>query len=106
MRRACPHCGSFETVIVNNRRNKLLIVVDWLLYLPAALIALAIGLGDFRPPDIDILPIKRKCRGCGEIFVRGKARGRDRRRCRRCDYDLTGNTSGICPECGTEVKDA
>ena len=33
---------------------------------------------------------------------------RDRRRsraghCRRCDYDLTGNTSGVCPECGTEV---
>jgi hypothetical protein len=24
-------------------------------------------------------------------------------RCRRCGYDLTGNTSGRCPECGTEV---
>lgn len=22
-------------------------------------------------------------------------------RCQKCDYDLTGNTSGICPECGT-----
>jgi hypothetical protein len=22
-------------------------------------------------------------------------------RCRRCGYSLTGNTSGICPECGT-----
>ena len=21
--------------------------------------------------------------------------------CRRCDYDLTGNTTGRCPECGT-----
>jgi hypothetical protein len=20
--------------------------------------------------------------------------------CRRCDYDLTGSTSGVCPECG------
>jgi hypothetical protein len=33
---------------------------------------------------------------------------RDRRRphpgfCRRCDYDLTGNTSGRCPECGLEI---
>ena len=31
---------------------------------------------------------------------------RDRRKprpgsCRRCDYDLTGNTTGRCPECGT-----
>jgi len=24
--------------------------------------------------------------------------------CSRCGYDLTGNTSGICPECGTAVK--
>ena len=21
--------------------------------------------------------------------------------CRKCHYNLTGNTSGICPECGT-----
>lgn len=26
--------------------------------------------------------------------------------CRSCDYDLTGNVSGICPECGTPVPDA
>ncbi|MBN1511548.1 MAG: hypothetical protein JXB13_05995 [Phycisphaerae bacterium] len=25
-------------------------------------------------------------------------------RCRHCDYDLTGNVSGRCPECGTEIK--
>ena len=23
--------------------------------------------------------------------------------CPRCGYDLTGNTSGVCPECGTEA---
>ena len=33
----------------------------------------------------------------------------DRRRippghCQRCRYDLTGNTSGTCPECGTAVS--
>lgn len=26
----------------------------------------------------------------------------DPHRCRVCGYDLTGNVSGICPECGTE----
>jgi hypothetical protein len=24
--------------------------------------------------------------------------------CQRCGYDLTGNESGICPECGTETR--
>jgi len=33
---------------------------------------------------------------------------RDRRRipphcCQRCGYDLTGNTSGVCPECGAKA---
>ena len=23
--------------------------------------------------------------------------------CEKCGYDLTGNTSGVCPECGTKV---
>lgn len=27
-----------------------------------------------------------------------------RNRCRACGYDLTGNTSGVCPECGAAVK--
>jgi hypothetical protein len=35
------------------------------------------------------------------------ARKRHRRRlaycCERCGYNLTGNTSGICPECGTPI---
>lgn len=26
------------------------------------------------------------------------------RRCRVCDYDLTGNQSGVCPECGTVIS--
>ena len=34
---------------------------------------------------------------------------RDRRRippghCQKCGYDLTGNVSGVCPECGSKVK--
>jgi hypothetical protein len=26
--------------------------------------------------------------------------------CRKCRYNLTGNTSGVCPECGTAIKPA
>jgi hypothetical protein len=30
---------------------------------------------------------------------------RMRLECESCHYDLTGNTSGTCPECGTKVSD-
>lgn len=39
-------------------------------------------------------------------FVRGPLRRWRRRRngwCVACGYDLTGNVSGICPECGKEI---
>jgi hypothetical protein len=42
-------------------------------------------------------------------FFRGPLRRYRRRRkglCVKCAYDLTGNVSGVCPECGTEVKQA
>jgi hypothetical protein len=32
---------------------------------------------------------------------RRRARRIDRGRCGSCGYDLTGNTSGVCPECST-----
>jgi len=32
-----------------------------------------------------------------------KRRISDGRMCNKCRYDLTGNTSGVCPECGTAV---
>lgn len=28
---------------------------------------------------------------------------KDTTRCGRCDYDLTGNVSGVCPECGWQI---
>ena len=39
-------------------------------------------------------------------LIRGPLRRRHRRRrglCLKCSYDLTGNASGVCPECGTEA---
>ena len=40
-------------------------------------------------------------------LVRGPLRRCRRRRkglCVECGYDLTGNVSGVCPECGTEAE--
>ncbi|MHC4065841.1 MAG: RING finger protein [Planctomycetota bacterium] len=42
------------------------------------------------------------------VVYRGARRRRRRKRglCKSCKYDLTGNESGVCPECGTPIKDA
>ncbi|HXE51970.1 MAG TPA: hypothetical protein VN541_03100 [Tepidisphaeraceae bacterium] len=39
------------------------------------------------------------------LYLQGRAKRYliARHRCARCGYDLTGNTSGVCPECGTPV---
>lgn len=40
------------------------------------------------------------------VFLLWPLRRRKRRRagyCQTCGYDLTANTTGVCPECGTEV---
>ena len=34
-----------------------------------------------------------------------RARWKRAGRCAHCGYDLTGNVSGKCPECGTETND-
>ncbi|UCE58113.1 MAG: hypothetical protein JSU63_11770 [Phycisphaerales bacterium] len=42
-------------------------------------------------------------------FIRGPLLRRRRRRkglCIVCGYDLTGNVSGVCSECGTEIEGA
>jgi len=39
-------------------------------------------------------------------FIRGPVRRHRRRKrglCVKCAYNLTGNVSGTCPECGTKV---
>ena len=36
------------------------------------------------------------------LFTRNRAQRIDGL-CRKCGYDLTGNESGVCPECGTPV---
>jgi hypothetical protein len=48
------------------------------------------GLFATMPAAITILAIRRRARP-------------DTNACSSCGYSLTGNTSGVCPECGTPV---
>jgi hypothetical protein len=41
---------------------------------------------------------------CWLGLQRRAIRRRQRGRCNTCGYNLTGNTSGACPECGTPVS--
>ncbi len=49
------------------------------------------------------IPLKRKCFWCGCTFSGGKFRAPDFTVCARWEYDLTGNVSGRCPECGWKL---
>ncbi|MCH7719668.1 MAG: hypothetical protein IH988_01575 [Planctomycetes bacterium] len=49
------------------------------------------------------IPLKRKCFRCGCTFSGGRFRAPDFAVCARCSYDLTGNVSGRCPECGWKL---
>jgi hypothetical protein len=37
------------------------------------------------------------------VFDRLRKREIGDRHCRKCDYNLTGNVSGVCPECGEKI---
>lgn len=38
------------------------------------------------------------------VYFHRKARGPKPGHCRKCQYDLTGNESGVCPECGSSTS--
>src|ERR1044071_4354945 len=58
----------------------LFIYAHYRFFMSVVAIAVYIGLGWVYPVHIDAKPC-----------------------CPNCGYDLTGNISGICPECGTEI---
>jgi len=52
---------------------------------------------------LSVLPIVWLARRA--VLYLGTRRVRALGRCRRCGYDLAGNMSGVCPECGTTVAE-
>ena len=52
-----------------------------------------------------VLPIYAIVMGFASMFLERLHRKRRRRQglCPRCEYNLTGNTSNTCPECGSPI---
>lgn len=95
----CPHCGAIT-------QSKALWSVANVI--PAALLAICVIIDMVltepltTEPGSSQLRFKRRCLDCGGIF-REKARlGKDPL-CGNCDYNLTGNVTGVCSECGWRI---
>ena len=91
----CPNCNlTGYHHVVWGPRNVIALAVNvvfWLIQI-AGLVWISSG-----------IPLKRKCFWCGCAFSGGQFRAPDFTVCARCEYDLTGNVSGRCPECGWKL---
>ncbi len=47
--------------------------------------------------------LPRKCARCGCRYTSSMRTRPDYDKCPHCEYNLTGNTSGRCPECGWKL---
>ena len=74
-------------------------------YVGTVSVAAAVAVLDFRLHPMLVVPVAAAYAMAGVAWwerpgVVAEVRRR-RGQCVRCGYDLTGNTSGTCPECGT-----
>ena len=98
----CPHCGSAEHTKVLWTSRNLLAIVGKMLFL-ALQTALALTFSAALPVDSEGWPLRRKCLKCGERFTGPQREKPNFDECPKCGYNLTGNVSGRCSECGWKL---
>jgi hypothetical protein len=95
----CPHCGMNDYKSQKTPLNVIRIGVNTIIYA----IFLLIDLWE-DPPRISV---SMRCHNCGLV---GKGEAYESQGlpsfCRRCGYNLTGNVSGRCSECGESTDKA
>jgi hypothetical protein len=102
-RLGCPYCDATAGLrIVRGPGNLLRIVANGLLFALYAVVGLFVADGPLFSDDGPCLSLKRQCSACGAKFF-GKSMSPRLPRCGNCGYDLTGNVSGFCPECGWQL---
>ena len=78
---------AFEKLLGNPPHSARDVVLALLNFVPGIAIGGFVGYGTFKR-------------------MRWRSMKRDQRYCEKCEYDLTGNESGFCPECGMAIKSA
>jgi len=94
----CPKCDSTD-IRKWSLRNLLVALADVVIHFVLA--CAWFDVGDIT--GFEGLRLKRRCRHCGHRYFVPTRPKRNYNRCLKCDYDLTGNISGRCPECGRET---
>ncbi len=98
----CPECGSAESRIVWNGSNAVRVAYIGLIrFIEAVLLILTHGrrLADFSHD----VRLSRRCQQCQHEFIPAIHPPMSPF-CIKCGYDLTGNESGMCPECGSKIS--
>ena len=92
----CPTCNTASSVrLIPRPVNFLRHLVNGILFLNLA-----------RSHGIPMLRLKVRwqCNLCNRVFTAAESKTQHTI-CERCGYNLTGNTSGRCPECGRSIPD-
>lgn len=89
MQLICPHCKNLSNVLrLRTPRNYLIAFLN-------AAMRNTLGFPE--------LPFAYMCIACRGVFRSASCRQATKNYCVECAYDLTGNVSGRCPECGHSI---
>lgn len=93
----CPNCQSdADNRVIWGPRSLLAVLAN------AVQLFVAASVWPF-PPLFNLHPLRRKCYKCGYKFLGERPEPPDFDTFAKCEYNLTGNTSGRCPECGWKL---
>jgi hypothetical protein len=94
----CPNCHSAEDHhVVWGPRNVLAAFIN---AFNSAVLMRLWPFVSFKRIMTPARPLRRKCLKCGYTFLGAQPESPNFDECAQCGYNLTGNVSGRCPECG------